>query len=352
MHDPVFTALTTEIAAIERVLSPERIFEVVVGSFRQLPVARRTLDLLIASPGLLTDEAPETPPALASLLLRLHEAGALTVQPPRCARCGQQRLLRRVSPTGRICDPCGRRLEALTGACVRCGQTRRLQPAPGETAYCKRCWSEMKTEATARIIREVRRHRRVAETVIRHALERMPSPRDRRVRLMLELVIHGEEWFNDPAAGTVLFGSFYDLLYQAGARLPERRCGGCGTTRTLTERVDGRVSCRRCYRIAHQTVCDGCSDVTNVERVLSDGRRLCQRCTNKLPDENAVCVSCGNHRLIAFRGPEGPLCSMCRGSSQQDTCTVCGQVAPCLFHGSKKAICKACSDEASVDIGV
>lgn len=351
MLDPVFTALTAQIAAVERTLPRERILEVVVGSFRQLPVARRTLDLVTMSPGLLTAADPRTPPALASLLLRLHEAGAHTVQPPGCAQCREQRKLLQVTSTGRICARCVRRLAARTGRCDRCGQTRRLQAGHGETEYCKRCWVDMKADAAERIIEEVHRHRRVATASIRHALEQMASAgRDRRVRLMIELQAHGEDWFADPAGGSVLFGTFYDLLHQQGARLPERRCGGCGTTRTLTERVDGRVSCRRCYRIAHHSPCDSCGDVTNLERLLSDGRRICQRCTNKLPDENAVCVRCRNHRLIAYRSPDGPLCSTCRGSSQLDTCTVCGEITACLFHGSAKTICKPCSDEASVDI--
>lgn len=350
MLDPVFAALTTQIAAVEQALPSERIAEIVNGSFRQLPVARRTLDLVTQAPGLLTAADPQTTPALASLLLRLHEAGARTVRPPRCAHCGGLRKLLQRTPTGRICAPCGRRLASRSGLCDRCGHTRRVQTGPGESAYCKRCWVDMKPEAAERIVEQVRRHRRVATATILRAVEQMAADgRDRRVRLMLELQAHGAEWFSDPAAGSVLFGTFYDLLHADGARLPERRCGGCGTTRTLTERVEGRVSCRRCYRIAHHAPCDGCDDVTNLERVLSDGRRLCQRCTNKLPDENAVCVSCGNHRLIAYRSPEGPLCSTCRSSSRLDTCTDCGELAPCLFHGSEKAICKPCSDKASVD---
>ena len=47
MHDPVFAALTAQIAAVEQGLSRERILEIVTGSFRQLPVARRTHDLKI-----------------------------------------------------------------------------------------------------------------------------------------------------------------------------------------------------------------------------------------------------------------------------------------------------------------
>lgn len=349
MLDQVCNDLTREISAVEKVLDREQIRAVVASSFRQLPVATRTLDLVTESPGVLTSMDPQMPPALASLLLRLKEAGAVTVKPPGCVLCGEQRTLRRVVAEGRVCDPCGRRLEKIVGPCDRCRQERWLQPGPGGAVYCKRCWAEMGRDARDRIVMEVRRHRRVAVAVIRGALASMPSARDRSTRLMLELVAYGREWLADPAAGSVLFGTFYDLMRAGGARLPARGCGGCGTTRSLTERVDGKVSCRRCYRYAHHKPCDRCGDVTTLERVLSDGTRLCQRCNNKLPDQNAVCVVCRNHRLVAFRGLDGPVCSTCRSSSRTDTCTVCGAVAPCLFHGTDKAICKSCSDAASID---
>lgn len=349
MLDPVFAALAAEIAAVEEVLDESQICAVVAGGFKQLPVARRTRDLIVASPELLTSMDPHMPPALAGLLLRLKDAGAVTVRPPGCGRCGEQRVLRRVVAEGRICDPCARRMEKIVGACDRCHEDRWLQPGPEDSVYCKRCWADMARDAPDLIVQEVRRHRRVADAVVRRALAEMPSARDRSARLMLELVAYGREWFADPAAGSVLFGTFYDLMRAGGARLPARGCGGCGTTRSLTERVDGKVSCSRCYRYAHHKPCDRCGDVTHLERVLSDGTRLCQRCTNKLADENAVCAVCGYRRLIAFRGPDGPVCSTCRSSSRTDTCTVCGEVAACLFYGTDKAICKACSDAASVD---
>ena len=71
MRDPVFAELTARITAVERILDPARIQEVVEASFKQLPVAKRTRDLVDASPQLLTSMDPHMPPALAGLLLRL-----------------------------------------------------------------------------------------------------------------------------------------------------------------------------------------------------------------------------------------------------------------------------------------
>ena len=59
--------------------------------------------------------------------------------------------------------------------------------------------------------------------MIETAIEQLPTVRDRRVRLMLELQAHAGAWFADPAEGSALFARFYDLLRANGARLPQRR---------------------------------------------------------------------------------------------------------------------------------
>lgn len=161
MRDPVFAALTAQITAVEDALTPDRVREIVAGEFQQLPVARRTLDLLVASPGLLTAADPTSPPALARLLLRLVEAGARTIQAPGCVLCGQQRPLPRQLPSGRACNACSRRLTRRQGSCRRCGHTRVLKAGPDGIEYCLRCWKDMKPDSTDRIIIEVRRHRRI-----------------------------------------------------------------------------------------------------------------------------------------------------------------------------------------------
>lgn len=349
MRDSVFEAIADRVATVERTLPRERILDVVEATFTRPAPARRTLELLDESPELLTAGSPKTPPALGKLLTGLRKAGARTVQQPRCVKCGQARTLRRVTPEGRTCDPCGRFLEKPVGPCTRCGKTVRLQAGPAGSDYCLRCWKDMKLGAAARIMTATREQARISSAVIQAAIEQLPTVRDRRVRLMLELEAHAAAWFADPVEGSALFGRFYDLLRANGARLPQRRCGHCSSTQGLTERLDGRISCHRCYRIAHHDTCDGCGYHTHLERRLSGGRRLCQRCTNTLPEENAHCVGCGAYRLIAYRSAEGPLCSTCRYQSQRDTCTVCGHHGPCRFPGTARAICQQCSETASID---
>lgn len=218
MRDPVFEAITDRVAAVERTLSRERIRGVVEATFTKPAPARRTLELLEESPELLTAGSPKAPPALGKLLTGLREAGAMTVQQPRCVKCGQARMLRRVMPDGRACDPCGRYLENPMGPCTRCGKTVRLQAGPAGSAYCLRCWKDMKPGAAARIVKATREQARISPAVIEAAIEQLPTARDRRVRLMLELEAHAGAWFADPAGGSALFGRFYDLLRANGAQ--------------------------------------------------------------------------------------------------------------------------------------
>lgn len=268
MADQVFEQLTNLICSVESALSRLHVQEVVIDSFRQLPVARRTLGILEASPELLTSKDPHMPAAVAKLLRRLSQEGAQHIQPPECASCGQQRALRRLAPAGRICDPCSAAQKKMKGQCHRCKEERLVSKGPAKASYCRRCLNELSTEAPDRIINYVRVHQLIAPPMTRAALDSLPTLRSRLVRLMLEIESQGELWFAEPAYGSRQFCRFYDLLRQAGARLPERQCAGCGTTRTLTERVEGQVSCRRCYRQAHRKSCDGCGEYATMERVL------------------------------------------------------------------------------------
>jgi integrase len=161
--------------------------------------------------------------------------------------------------------------------------------------------------------------------------------------LALELEAHGPRWFADPALGTLLFGTLYDALRGAGAPLPARRCGRCGTEAPLTQVLEGRRCCRKCSRRARMIACDGCGQLAEIERRQPDGTRLCQRCTNTLADESAECVVCGHHRVIGQRTSEGPICGTCRQLQRTDICTRCGRHAPCRFAGTDQAICSPCA---------
>ncbi|GLY33396.1 hypothetical protein [Kineosporia sp. NBRC 101731] len=348
----VLEAITLQIVAVERSLTHERIRQVVTIVFgRRHPLAVRTHDQLKRSPALLTEQNPHTPPAVQRLILQLIAAGAQSVHQPRCATCGEVKVLLRLLPAGRSCAACARLLQQRRGECSRCHKQVQIASGPDGCDYCKKCWRTMKPAAPEAIVAATRRHRRIAAAKIGAALAAVSA--DRHVRLMLELQVHGGPWFEDPAAGSNLFAAFYDLLREHGARLPQRTCGHCPSTRTLTERLQRRISCRRCYRAAHARTCGMCGDLANIERVLSDGTRLCQRCTNQLPDQKAHCSGCGAWRLIAYHGEragQGPLCSTCRTAAQLDRCTRCATIGACRFAGTDQAICLSCTSQAQMDV--
>jgi integrase len=161
--------------------------------------------------------------------------------------------------------------------------------------------------------------------------------------LALELEANGSHWFTHPALGTVLFATLYDALRDAGAPLPPRCCGHCGAETSLTAVLLGRRCCRKCAWRGSMTTCGGCGQLADIERRQPDGSRLCQRCTNTLADESAVCIACGHHRVIGQRTSDGPICGSCRGRQRTDTCTQCGRHAPCRFAGTVEAICEPCA---------
>lgn len=57
----------------------------------------------------------------------------------------------------------------------------------------------------------------------------------------------------------------------------------------------------------------------------------------------ATCSVCARHRPIAWNGPAGPVCTICRPGQKIDTCRVCKREKPCLFAGTPRAQCHECS---------
>lgn len=61
------------------------------------------------------------------------------------------------------------------------------------------------------------------------------------------------------------------------------------------------------------------------------------------PYRTAPCSVCGRDRRIAWNGPGGPVCTICRPRQKVDTCQICNKEKPCLFAGTPRAKCHECS---------
>lgn len=350
MREAVVEDLVVLIGAVESDLSRPAIRRVVDEVVTKEPMGLRLLAALDNNPALLTAGSPQMPTSLARILLALTREGATTVLAPGCARCGRAVLLNCRDGENGICAACGRARLAVKTSCNDCGRQMRRHATVADRDYCRTCWDALQPSAPSRIARFAASHvpgstpDAVAEAVVSLGVKA-----DRRLRLALECDLFGARWVTDPAPASLLFVAFYDSLLAHGATLPARSCGHCGRTRKLTERLGGLICCRRCYRAGNLRPCDGCGKTASIELRRADGSRLCQACTNLLNESWAVCVSCGNRRLIASRTAEGPMCSGCRTAPGLDVCTACDAERDCRFPGTQKAICLPCYAAARID---
>ncbi|GAA1691638.1 MULTISPECIES: hypothetical protein [Microbacterium] len=350
MGDDVRGDLVAVIAEVETTVPRDVVRQIVDRIIVQEPAGRRLLAQLRADPGMLTAGSSRIPRQLDRILLELAAAGGSIVRPPGCARCSRVVLLNCRDGEDRICEACGRaRLDVMID-CVECerpGQRRHAQVA--DRAYCRSCWTALQEVADERLDRFVADHIPGGTLhMMLTATEGMKA--DRTLRLALECELFGVGWIADPPAASVLFASFCERLRELGADLPTLSCGHCGRVGRLPDRLEGRICCGACYKAAHRAVCDGCGSTAHLELRLANGDRLCQACTNQLPESSATCIGCRNHRLIAVRTPDGPMCSSCRAAPGADICTVCGTSGRCRFPGTEKAVCLRCYAAARVDV--
>ena len=128
--DPV--GLITElVAAAEPGLAPEQIRAVVTAVAGGRAKSRRLASALAGRPAVLADGRSPAPRAVGDLLLALRQAGARSVSPPRCARCGKPLRTFRRRGQDWYCAPCGQR--GRTVRRVREGPPG-LLPGPGRAA--------------------------------------------------------------------------------------------------------------------------------------------------------------------------------------------------------------------------
>lgn len=174
------------------------------------------------------------------------------------------------------------------------------------------------------------------------ALTKAAGTPTEQLKLVLDVVTHGTEWFADPALGSAAFARFYRELQAAHPGLPPLRCGDCGRDRPLPMVFGGRRVCLTCYKVARHRPCTQCGQVGEIVQRLPDGRGICQACRKQLPDASGICITCGEYRLIGVRTPDGPMCSSCRFQRALDVCRKCGQHASCRYAGTDRAVCESC----------
>ena len=115
VSDPI--GLITElVAAAGPGLAPEQVRAVVTAVAGGRAKSRRLAAALAGRPAVLADGRSPAPRAVGDLLLALRKAGARSVSPPCCARCGKPLRTFRRRGQDWYCAPCGQPAGSAPGA--------------------------------------------------------------------------------------------------------------------------------------------------------------------------------------------------------------------------------------------
>lgn len=337
-------AVSARLVAADPALPNAAVSAVVAAVVPAEAAAARLLDALTTNPALPLSGAASMPPALQRIIARLSADFDTVLRLPRCEGCDREMstLLRRVQRR-RLCLTCSRRTQRTLHRCVRCATTVLHVRVGGDQEYCPPCWRELlatRHETLASVIRTL--VPTAAPSSVATALETSARTPTEQLKLVLDIAGRGVALFADLATGSAAFARFYRTLQTSQPELPPLLCGRCGRDRPLVMVFDGRRVCLNCYKAARHRPCAQCGQVREIVQRLPDGSGICQACRHQLPDASGLCIRCGNHRRIAIRTPDGPICTTCRLNNALDTCRRCGQNAPCRFAGTDRAICESC----------
>jgi hypothetical protein len=341
ISDPV-GLITDLIAAVECRLTREQIRAVAAEVAGGRAKSRRLASALAGRPAVLADGRSPAPRAVGDLLVALREAGAQTVSPPCCARCGKQ--LRTFQRRGQDwhCAACGPPGEP----CAACGKTRPVscRDRAGQPR-CATCPQEDGRDPVTVI------HGIIAEldpVVSRDAVAdavRRAAPRPSYQQKLA--------WALEDNAG-LLTGEGHLAPLRAIPRLVEElhaggvagivrpSCPGCHRVVRIDKPLDGVRVCRMCIARSRIQQCARCG--ARREPVTRDeaGRPLCANCFIADPANLETCIGCGRRRPVERRIPDGALCSRCP-SLPLLTCSICGQATPCgISRATGQPWCPAC----------
>lgn len=305
--------------------------------------ADRLLAALAADPMLPTGGSAGMPRALQRIIAAIDAPGS-GLRLPVCPGCDREMASALVASGSRwVCGSCGKRAGRRPHPCAECG-TEILNPrrAAGRT-FCIRCWHALRPRRVDILLPVVgRTSPSVGADAVGHALRAASASETEQLRLVLDCVVHGDDWFRRPERGSAAFARMYTVLAENLKGLPPLLCAVCREDRPLSGVIDGGRVCRRCYQDARKATCDNCDQIRTISRRLPDGTRLCQWCFKSAPDQRVECASCQQRRVVAVYTADGPLCTSCRLGQAVGVCTKCGRAGPCRFAGTSRAVCEDC----------
>ena len=296
---------------------------------------------------MLADGRSPAPRAVGDLLLALRQAGAQSVSPPRCARCGKPLRTFRRRGHDWYCAPCGQRAEP----CAGCGKARPV--ASRDRAGQPRCFTCPDTDGRDPVTvifgiitgLDPQASRDAVAAAVRRSAPR-PSHQQKLAWALEDnpRLLTGEAHLAPLRAVLRLV----DALHAAGvAGIARPACPGCHRVVRIDTPLNGVRICRTCLARSRAQQCARCR--ARREPVTRDdqGRPLCALCFISDPANLETCTGCGRRRRVHWRTPHGPLCSSCP-TLPLLTCSVCGQITPCgISRATGLPWCPACQRQTA-----
>lgn len=282
----------------------------------------------------------------------------------RCADCGRAVRLHANSDRGRICSACYARTIRIE--CFRCHALRPPNTRDAEgRPICHTCVRRERAGAEVAVMRA-----RISSVVSEAEPELDAATIDaavaaaghnlRYAKSLDDALATGPEALFGSSSAPVVVDRLVQALLAAGAtRVVHPACFGCGTTRWLTQRVDGLRACNWCAIKARPEPCSRCGKDGPVSTRDAAGGAICYQCRGADPTTFEVCIGCSRPGRVARRTPEGPRCRDCWRPRVVAACSVCGEVRVCtngIRKGrpkctscvTRRATCSSCGKDRMV----
>lgn len=144
-------------------------------------------------------------------------------------------------------------------------------------------------------------------------------------RGLLDALHDDPDVFAGSSTAPVVVDRFIAKLSAEGVEgLVPPRCGSCGGSKWLTQRVDGKRTCNPCSAKSRGETCSLCRRFAVVSTRNSDGTSLCPDCNRCAPHNRGLCIGCNRERVLMRRDGNGA--RVCRSCVERAliTCDVCG----------------------------
>ena len=321
--------ITGLVAAAEPRLAAEQIRAIAIAVAGGRAKSRRLALALAERPAVLADGRSPAPRAVGDLLVALREAGAGSVSPPRCARCGKQ--LRTFQRNGQdwYCSACG---QQSAEPCAGCGNIRpvsaRDRAGQPRCAKCPDADDRDPVTVIFGIVTGLDAH--ASRDTVAAAVRRTAPRPSYQQKLAWALEEHPRLLTGEGHLAPLrAIPRFIEELHASGiAGIVRPACPGCHRIVRIDKPLGGVRVCRTCIARSRVEQCTRCA--ARREPVTRDdqGRPLCANCFITDPANLETCIGCGRRRRVQRRTPDGPLCSRCPALLVL-TCSICGQTTPC-----------------------